>query len=224
MQVNGLSRTSAVAPTQAVARTAPSAPAEVPGSPLLDPAHQSYQVKKRWFSFFGPKYDVYADGEKVGTIAKRGLSLTPTYDIYDSNGQKVVTVSKKLLSFGYDARLKDEKGKDIGKIEQSFGRTLVNPTVAFDVFDASDRRVAKTDPAWLTLSDRIDLKNGAGQTIGNMHNSFSFFRESYSLKVENDLDRRLVLGMLALQINLKDEQKRLEEEEEKEREQTSAQA
>lgn len=218
MRVSSLPPTARAIAPQTVTRPAPAAAPATASSSLLDPAHQSYQVKKRWFSFFTPKYDIYADGQKVGTIVKKGFSLTPTYDIYDAEGQKVVTVSKRLLSFGYDAKLKDANGKAIGTIEQSFGRTLVNPTVAFDVFDADNRRVAKTDPAWLTFSDRIDLKDGSGKKIGNMHNAFSFFRDSYHLEVTNGMDRRLALGLMALQINLKDEQKRLEEKEREERE------
>jgi uncharacterized protein YxjI len=181
-----------------------------PESPLFSTEHQDYRIAKRFFSLT-PTYDIYADGKKVGKIRKEMISLTPSYELYDATGEKVGRVSQKLFAFGFDAKVTDGDGKTVGKIEQAILRSTVKPSFAFKLYDAEGKTIAKTDPAWFTFTGRIDLEDPKGKTIGHLNNRLFSFRESYNVHVTSDLDRRMVLALLATELNLKEQYEQLQE-------------
>lgn len=209
------------APTrpQAVAPAAPASSAVRPAAASTAEAVQGeFTIKKRFWSFLRPTYDIMAGGEKVGTIQRKLFSWTPTWNLKDADGATMGTVNQKFFALGFDTTVKDAEGRKVGAIKQDIIRSLVNPTAALRVVDGQGQVIAKTDPVWLTFSGRIDLKSPEGDVIGQFSNKWFSLSDANKLKLTQPMDKRLVLGFVASQIEVKKQEEAARREEERERE------
>jgi uncharacterized protein YxjI len=211
----------AVRPTAAVKAPVRAAAAGPVAAPRAQEAAEgvkgTFTIKKRFWNFFRPTYDVLADGQKVGTIQRKLLSWTPSWTLSDANGQKIGDISQRFFSLGFETTVHDEKGQKAGAIKQDIIRSLVNPTAALRILDGKGQVVAKTDPVWLSFHGRIDLKSPDGQNIGQFSNKWFTLTETNQLTLDQPMDKRLALGFIASQIEVKKQEEAAKRREEEER-------
>lgn len=217
--------TSNARPTTAVKAPAGAASAQAATAPKAQDAlpgvQGTFKIHKRFFSFLRPTYDIECNGARVGTIQRKLFSFTPGWTLKDAGGQTIGSISQRFFSLGFDTDVRDEQGRKAGAIKQDILRSLVNPTAALRVLDGKGQVVAKTDPVWLTFHGRIDLKNANGEAIGQYANKWFSLTETNQLKLDQPMDKRLLLGFIASQIEVQKQEQAAQQRADQQNQQTS---
>jgi uncharacterized protein YxjI len=173
-------------------------------SPLLSTEQQDYRIAKR---LYGSSYDLYVAGKALGEIRKEFGSFPPAYEIRDAEDQKVGGFSQEPFTFGREVTVTDEEGEVVGTIAKVSPLGGLTPEPVFELYDAEKRLMARTEPEWFSFNGRIDLMDAQGEPIGHMSKTSFAPREGLNLHVTSDLDRRMLLALLALQMGQEDSER-----------------
>ena len=74
-------------------------------------------VIEKWLSLT-KTYDVKTNNQKLGTVYKRFISMTLSYDFYDINHEHTLTAKSRLFSLGLTLDLYDSKGNHLGTVNE----------------------------------------------------------------------------------------------------------
>lgn len=96
-----------------------------------------FDLIQKWLSLT-LSFDIEADGEKIGVVHRRLLSLRTEYDLYNVENELQATAKIRWLSLLTTFDVTDPADQPLGRVEQNL--TLFFPT--FEIFSADNRLLA----------------------------------------------------------------------------------
>jgi hypothetical protein len=130
-----------------------------------------YEILKKASNFevheipltWGNQYNVIVNGKKVGEIEEKVFSWGLRFNFYAgdaSNGMKIGHSKSKILSIGHQATVYDEKGKQIGRIDEKV--FTLNPGHLLRLYQGG-QMVAISDEKMLSWTHTADIYAAKGE-------------------------------------------------------------
>lgn len=149
------------------------------------------------------------NGQNLGTVEEKFISLTATFTYKDSEGNLVATAKKALLSWGTKIEVFDCKGRLIGTLQEKIFESLFKTYTNYAILDANSKEVATSEKLdWLATA--ITLKNPSGQVLAEMKRPmFNVFTDTWNITVssQNTVDSRIVVVLAAFKTKADDERR-----------------
>ena len=85
------------------------------------------------------------DGEVLGTLDERVLTIGPEYRVLNHEGELVARAKQKLISWGVTVRIDDCLGRHMATVEERVMESLLKVRTTYDILDAAGQRVMRSD-------------------------------------------------------------------------------
>jgi uncharacterized protein YxjI len=168
----------------------------------LEQLPEKFFVKERWISWT-TSFDIQTDSEKLGSIHRKWISLTPEYHLKNPQGEFLAKGKMRFFSFNSVFDVEDENGQMLGQVVEKF--FSLYPT--FYLTDPSGKKLAKAElNFWgtqYTLSDPND-----GHFIATISRHFFRWKNDWTVSVldanaisENGIHPSLFLIIMAYQVD-----------------------
>jgi uncharacterized protein YxjI len=158
-------------------------------------------------------FDISTDDRKLGTVYRRLLSLTASYDFYDFNNKAIASAESHFFSFGAHLDVYDENKALLGTVEEQ----LLNWFPSFDIYSPDGTRLIRAKMNfWGTT---FTLYDGSSDCVlAEMSRPFFRLRNYWTIHIKNmsrvnerNIDSRLLLTVLVAQGDLEYQRKRVSE-------------
>ena len=168
---------------------------------LLSPTVTHYVVKEKWWDWGGGDI-VNHEGQTLGKMHRRVISMRALVEVADVSGALVFTVHKKLVSMRPSYMIQDADGQVLGRTNRKL-LTLFRPKLWLE--DASGHQLVEASGNF--LGKRFDLKDKNGTPKATVGKSDFFkdlvfgglfdFADTYVVHVvDPHYDKRLLLGFV----------------------------
>ncbi|MCX7090068.1 MAG: hypothetical protein NTU48_01260 [Legionellales bacterium] len=156
-------------------------------------------------------FDISTDDRKLGTVYRRLLSLTASYDFYDFKNQPIASAESHFFSFGAHLDVYDENKALLGTVEEQ----LLNWFPSFDIYSPDGMRLSRAKMNfWGTTFTLYD--GNSDRVLAEMSRPFFRFRNYWTIQIKNmsrvkerNIDSRLLLTVLAAQGDLEYQRERV---------------
>ena len=164
------------------------------------------EIEMREIPFsWGKSYNITVAGERVGTIYEKVFSWGNHFDFYagtKENGKSLGHAEEHVFSFGHKSSIYDQGGNEVGKLDEIV--LSFNPGHLIEIYNSQGRKLAVSDERALSWTHETDLMDATGKNkIGGTVKSA--FWDNYTINFPAELDRRLILGLVAMEDKLDDE-------------------
>jgi uncharacterized protein YxjI len=161
---------------------------------------EMHEVPFTW----GNRYNVIVGGKRVGTVDERVFNWGKRFDFYAGSidgGRRIGHAQEKILSFGHQSTVYDQNNREVGRLDEVV--LSLNPGHLIEIYDAWGKKVAVSDErlSWTHATTIYD--GNKSRAVGGTQKSF--FWDDYSIEINNQMDRRLVLALVAMEDKLDDE-------------------
>jgi len=163
---------------------------------------EEFTIVERFFSLVST-FDVSTGLEPFAVARKRFLSLTPAFDLENTQGEIVATAKTRFFAWGTIADVTDSDDTPIGRIEEELIRIL--PWAEYKIYNRENQLVAIAKMDFLGTSFDLYHPDNSEEIYAIISRPFiRFYRDhwtvqirNYSVFEENGIDPRLLI-LLAL--------------------------
>lgn len=175
------------------------------------------EIEMREIPFcWGKRYNIVVGDEKVGTVYERVFNWGKKFDLYagtEESGEFIGHAEERIFSVGHKSDVYDSTGKKIGGLDQVV--LTLNPGHLIEIYDGSGRKLGVSDELSLTWTHETEIYDENKSVIGCTKKSV--FWDDYTLNTTSDIDRRVLLALMAMEDKLDDEREKRDEEKKKKR-------
>ncbi len=148
---------------------------------------------------FSTTLDIESEGETLGKITERIISLTRSFDYDDFDGNRLATAKEKILSWGTQIDVFDCQNNKIGTIKENVLKSLLKYYTTYSILDSEGNQIAfskKTE--WLTTS--LKLYDNSGKTVTTIDRPmFNLMGDNWTVNISNHktIDPRILIVIAA---------------------------
>lgn len=162
-------------------------------------------LTQHWVSYTS-SFDISTKDKKLGTLYKRVLSPTASYDFYDNDNNLVTTASSHFFSFGAHLNIYDNNERELGTVDER----LFSILSTFDIYSPESTLLSRaTMNFWGTTFTLYDGKSS--RILGTISRPFFSLKNDWAIHItdidrvkEKNIDPRLLLTVLAIQSDFED--------------------
>lgn len=162
---------------------------------------EMHEIPLTW----GNKYNVIANGEKIGEVDEKVFNWGKRFDLYAGDagsGRYIGHVQEQVLSFGHKSTVYDEAGKQIGALEEVILKLNLGRLI--NVYQKGIK-VAVSDEKALTWVHAADIYDGNKRAVIGSTNK-TIFWDDYDIEInDRSIDKRIILALVAMEDKLEDE-------------------
>ncbi|MDO8508166.1 MAG: hypothetical protein Q7S27_00610 [Nanoarchaeota archaeon] len=172
----------------------------------IDKLDQSTRIEMKEVPLsWGKRYNVIVDNNRIGTVYEDVFNWGKRFDFYagtKEKGKHLGYAQEKILSFGHQSTVYDSSGNKIGRLDEVV--LSFNPGHLIEIYDFNNTKVATSDERGMSLVHTTDIIDNEKRTIGGTVKSV--FWDDYTITLNNnDIDKRLILSLVAMEDKLDDE-------------------
>ena len=182
----------------------------------FDRIPDQFTVVERFLSLTST-FDIGSDFGSVATARKRLFSLTPAFDLVDSQGAPLAFARTRFFAWGTTADVEDPEGRPIGKIDEVLWRIF--PWAEYKVYDSAGSLAAIARMNLWGTHFELFPSDAPSHIYATIHRPFiRCFRDHWTVQVrdfpvfeEGRIDPRLLIMLAIIQTD-KDNRDRIRKE------------
>jgi uncharacterized protein YxjI len=164
------------------------------------------------FLTIGTDININSNGERIGKVEERTVSLGKKFEYFDNTDRKVASAKEKVFSWGTNIDVFDDKGQKIGSFEEEILESLFSIKSIYSIKDASGKLIGKSEKLEF-LSTDVELLSPNGDLVCKIHRpAINLFSDSWNIEISGNIDKRLVIFIPAYKTSADNERRAKEEE------------
>jgi uncharacterized protein YxjI len=137
------------------------------------------------------------DGQSLGEVKSKILSLTDTFTYYDSAGTQIAQAREEMFSWGTNIKVFDCSDKLIGSIKEEVLKGLLSFSTYYQILDQNGKQIAESTKFELGDAD-ISITSTSGTPLVKMNRPWFSLTDNWTVDVLNQgIDSRILVMVSA---------------------------